>query len=374
MQARWDIFCAVVDNYGDIGVTWRLARQLAGEHGQAVRLWVDELAAFARLCPQADIQALRQWHAGVEVCLWSSSTPPAEPGDVVVEAFACQLPEAFVRSMAAQSFRPLWLNLDYLSAEEWVEGCHGLRSPRADGLQKFFFFPGFTEKTGGLLREQGLLARRDAFQADSAQRDAFFRRIGVEPVAGALVISLFAYENAGLASWLDALAADTRATQLLVPEGRILGDLQRWQAGRTDSGKLSIQVLPFLAQDDYDRLLWSCDLNAVRGEDSFVRAQWAGRPMLWHIYPQEEGAHWAKLEAFLQRYLEGTSSALDAAMNGFWRAWNAQEDMRTPWRALSMEWEAGQQQARNWSRQQAVRPDLATALVQFHRNWLSCAA
>ena len=45
----WDIFCTVVDNYGDIGVCWRLARQLAAEHGFAVRLWVDDLASFARL-------------------------------------------------------------------------------------------------------------------------------------------------------------------------------------------------------------------------------------------------------------------------------------------------------------------------------------
>ncbi|WP_187492385.1 elongation factor P maturation arginine rhamnosyltransferase EarP, partial [Pantoea agglomerans] len=26
MKVTWDIFCTVVDNYGDIGVTWRLAR------------------------------------------------------------------------------------------------------------------------------------------------------------------------------------------------------------------------------------------------------------------------------------------------------------------------------------------------------------
>ncbi|MBY0444112.1 MAG: elongation factor P maturation arginine rhamnosyltransferase EarP, partial [Burkholderiales bacterium] len=38
---RWDIFCRVIDNYGDIGVCWRLARQLSFEHGFAVRLMVD---------------------------------------------------------------------------------------------------------------------------------------------------------------------------------------------------------------------------------------------------------------------------------------------------------------------------------------------
>lgn len=94
------------------------------------------------------------------------------------------------------------------------------------------------------------------------------------------------------------MAADSTPTHLLVPEGRILGDVERWLAvdGLTVGAvhvrdALTVQVLPFVRQDQYDLLLWSCDFNAVRGEDSFVRAQWAGRPMLWHIYRQDEDIH-----------------------------------------------------------------------------------
>ncbi|GAB3472308.1 elongation factor P maturation arginine rhamnosyltransferase EarP [Azotobacter salinestris] len=377
MRASWDIFCSVVDNYGDAGVTWRLARQLAAEHGQRVRLWVDDLAALVRLCPEADAGASRQWQAGVEICRWSADWQPVEPADVVIEAFACQLPEAHVAAMADCRHRVLWLNLEYLSAEDWVGGCHGLPSLQPGGLQKFFFFPGFTADTGGLLRECGLVEQRRAFQADVAVRTAFLQSLGVAVRPDERLISLFAYENAALPGWLDALAAEAAPTLLLVPEGRILGDLQRWlgvpalTAGdRHRRGALRIQVLPFVRQEAYDRLLWCCDFNAVRGEDSFLRAQWAGRPLLWQIYPQAQGAHWDKLEAFLALYLEGLSPSVAGALQGLWRAWNAGQAMDAAWSALTGEWPELCAHAERWCDRQAVRPDLAAALVQFYTDWL----
>lgn len=377
MTASWDIFCTVVDNYGDVGVTWRLARQLVAEHDVAVRLWVDDLAAFQRLCPQADPTADEQWHHGVQVCHWRSHWPAASVPDVVIGAFACQLPLDYIDAMRAHSRAPLWLNLDYLSAEDWVEGCHGLPSPQSNGLRKVFFFPGFTDKTGGLLREGDLLARRRAFQQDPQARQTFLDGLGVHGVEGCRLISLFAYENTGLGSWLDALANDTQPTRLLVPEGRILGDVGQWFAADSlkvgDSlqrGALTVHILPFVSQDDYDRLLWSCDFNAVRGEDSFIRAQWAGRPLLWHIYVQEEYAHWEKLEAFLEHYTVGLGEGAKQAIIGLWRAWNMDRDMHAAWREVLAHWAELAAHAERWCAAQAARPDLATALVQFYRNSL----
>ena len=187
MSSRWDIFCSVVDNYGDIGVTWRLARQLVAEHGLAVRLWVDDLGAFVRLCPQADAQAPRQIQQGVEICLWRADWQVVEPADVVIEAFACELPAAYIEAMAKRKRKVLWLNLEYLSAEDWVEGCHGLPSLQSNGLSKFFFFPGFTAGSGGLLRERELLTQRWAFQADEGTRLAFLRGLGCRACGGCLV-------------------------------------------------------------------------------------------------------------------------------------------------------------------------------------------
>lgn len=374
---NWDIFCSVVDNYGDIGVTWRLARQLVAEHGLRVRLWVDEPAAFARLCPGADARADRQVHQGVEVRHWPAEWQPTEPADVVIEAFACQLPAAYREAMAARARSPLWLNLEYLSAEAWVEGFHGLPSLQADGLQKFFFFPGFTERTGGLLRERGLLDRRDALRSKPGARADFLRTLGVQHRPGERLISLFAYENAALPGWLDALAADPRATQVLVPEGRVLGDVANWLGAgglavgdRHQRGSLVLQVLPFLSQDDYDRLLWCCDFNAVRGEDSFVRAQWAGQPMLWHIYQQEDDIHLEKLDAFLACYVADLDEAPARALLAAWRVWNQGGDMGAAWLAMQPFEACLQAHAAKWCGLQAGRQDLAAGLVHFYTNWI----
>ncbi|WP_146052550.1 elongation factor P maturation arginine rhamnosyltransferase EarP, partial [Pseudomonas syringae] len=171
--------------------------------------------------------------------------------DVVIEAFACRLPSAYTEAMLPRSPRPVWLNLDYLSAEEWVTGCHGLPSLQSSGLKKFFVCPGFRETTGGLMREHALIEQRQAFQQDKSAQQGFLQQLGIVPCAGARLISVFAYENPGIGSWLELLARDERPTHLLVPEGRVLGDIQRWlgtetlQAGALQKrGALSIQVLP----------------------------------------------------------------------------------------------------------------------------------
>ncbi|KPY82493.1 Uncharacterized protein ALO44_05107 [Pseudomonas syringae pv. tagetis] len=378
MKASWDIFCSVVDNYGDAGVTWRLARQLVAEQGLQVRLWIDDLSAFVRLCPDADPQALQQCHEGVRVCQWPTEWVGSDIPDAVIEAFACRLPTRYIESMLQRSPRPLWLNLDYLSAEDCVSGCHGLPSPQMNGLKKFFFFPGFCDTTGGLLRERNLIEQRQAFQRDTAARRVFLQGLGVEPLPEARLISVFAYENPALGSWLDALASSTLPTHLLLPEGRILGDLRRWlglgdevHAGFMQVREgLTIQVLPFIRQEHYDHLLWSCDFNIVRGEDSFVRAQWAGRPMLWHIYQQEDDAHLPKLDAFLTLYLEGLEAAAAQALNQFWQHWNAGSDLNESWEALTEHWPQIDRHAERWCLQQAAQTDLATALVQFYVNSL----
>lgn len=336
-----DIFCNVIDNYGDIGVSWRLARQLTNEFGLEVRLWVDDLSSFSRLCPDADATLEIQRCRGVEVRLWGASFADVQPAEVVIDAFGCALPEAYLAAMAEVAGQALWINLEYLSAEGWVEGCHKLPSPRPP-LTRYFFFPGFTKKTGGLLLERDLLARRDAFMSDPLQQQGFWESVGMEmPSANTLKISLFAYENAALAGLFDAWANARQRVLCLVPEGRILPQVLHYfgdenGAGRSFSrGNLTVRVLPFVAQEDYDTLLWACDLNFVRGEDSCVRAQWAGKPFVWQIYPQHDAVHWQKLQAFLDRYGAPLSPAATQALQGFWRAWNDEGNARLEWDALA---------------------------------------
>lgn len=369
--AVWEIFCRVVDNFGDIGVCWRLARILTHDQGLAVRLWVDDGAAFARLCPA--------WTGedavidGVEVRRWHPLAVANCAADVVIEAFACELPESRVQAMAAQRPPPVWINLEYLSAEDWVAGCHGLASPHPTlPLVKHFFFPGFTAGTGGLLRESGLLAQRDAFRSGGGRESWFGAHSIPLPSADALVVSLFAYEQPALAELLDLWAHGERPVVLLVPEGRVLGDLAHalgagtLAAGdRLQCGSLTVAVLPFTDQPGYDRLLWSCDLNFVRGEDSFVRAQWAARPFVWQIYRQQEDAHLDKLDAFVARWCEGLDAASAKALAAFWLAWNGGGSVAAAWPAFAAALPALDAQARNWTGRLAAGGELVDQLRQF---------
>ena len=385
VSLRCDIFCHVVDNFGDIGVCWRLARQLANEHGHAVRLWVDDLNSFAKLCPEADVAMGKQKCRGVEVCLWRKEFPDAQPADVVIEAFGCALPESYLGAMAAQQKPPVWVNLEYLSGENWVEGCHKLPSPHPSlPLTKYFFFPGYTPQTGGLLLERDLLARRDEFLNETAQQQAFWQSIGLEtPSDETLKISLFSYENAALRGLFDTWAGGTQSVLCLVPEGRILPQLEHYfaQVGRDSSrpggcvgmnpdlqsytcGNLHVRVLPFVEQDRYDLLLWACDVNFVRGEDSCVRAQWAGKPFIWQIYPQHDAVHWGKLQAFLSIYKVSSDPSASEAMRGLWQTWNRESGAGQAWPAFAAALAALEHHARQWVRQIAEN-NLALNLLDF---------
>lgn len=379
-QKRWDIFCNVIDNYGDIGICWRLARQLAAEHGLQVRLWVDAPASFQPLCPELDPARPQQHLRGVDIRHWPADFPPLESSDVadvVIEAFACELPQNYLAAMAGRRKPAVWINLEYLSAERWTVDCHGLASPHPRlPLTKYFFFPGFDHASGGLLREARLLERRDAWQADpAAARD----RLGLPPADPAqLTVSLFSYENPGLPALLQAWADGEQPLRCLVPQGRALEQaaalLGRPELQPPDShrhGQLTLHALPFVRQEDYDLLLWRCDLNFVRGEDSFVRALWAGRPLVWQLYPQAEAAHLPKLDAFLERY-GPLSPAAASALRDFWHAWNTADSLAagSAWQAYARHLNEYAAHARRWSRQQAAQPDLASRLVAFCENLL----
>jgi uncharacterized repeat protein (TIGR03837 family) len=384
---RWDIFCRVVDNYGDVAVSWRLARQVAREHGKRVRLWLDDLTVLAKLRPEADPSRDRNDLDGVEVRRFDS--PAGEVGDVVVETFGCDPPEPYVLEMARREPKPRWINLEYLSAEDWVEGSHALPSPNPRlPLVKHFFFPGFTPRTGGLLREHSLLARRDEFQADAGAQEAFWRATaGRAPPPNALKVSVFSYAGVPFETLVRACVRSPGPVWLVATHGTPTQPLQavldEANATRRPGGsrrQTELVEIPFLAQDRYDQLLWACDMNFVRGEDSFVRAQWAGRPFVWNIYPTDDGAHWIKMSAFLARYTEGLDRAHAGAMTALWEAWNRRGEvpgderlrpgLADSWAGFLARRESFEAHARAWSERLAARRDLAAELVDFADNCL----
>ena len=366
----WDVFCHVVDNFGDIGVCWRLAVNLA-QRGQRVRLWVDDATALQWMAPGA----LDGGYPGVTVLPWAQSQQ-AETlahlpiADVWLETFGCDIAPEFIAA-CAHSVRsrglngtqnPVWINLEYLTAEGFAEGTHTLPSPvmrgPAAGWTKYFFYPGFTHGTGGLLRELDLASRQARFDRTAwlAQNDIAW--------TGERLVSLFCYEPPALGDFLQQLQSDPTPTRLLVTHGRATAAVQFLEekglrAPSDVRGQLSISYLPPLTQVDYDHLLWACDFNCVRGEDSLVRAIWAGKPFVWHIYPQDDAAHHAKLNAFLDML------GADAALRHFHQVWNGMPAGPGDAALPTIDLDAWQAIVESTRKRLLQMDDLATQLVAF---------
>lgn len=381
VSTQCDIFCAVIDNYGDIGVSWRLARQLAHEYGVTVRLWVDDLISFHRLCPEIDTGLAQQHRQGVEVRHWVAAFSDTQPAKLVIETFACQLPQSYIEAMAVQIHKPVWINLEHLSAEQWVATYHGLPSPHpALPLTTYFFFPGFTPDTGGLLLERDLFEQRDRLQNDRAAIANFWHALGVLPPGrNEIRVSLFCYENPALPALLSAWCTSNVPIFCVVPEGPVQLQVAQFfaqeqvAAGQTlQQGNLQVHVLPFLDQQHYDELLSVCDINFVRGEDSFVRAQWAGRPFVWHIYPQQDKVHIQKLQAYMDIYFAGLAGEAANAVRKFWGWWNDDPSMRAAdsvqaWNDFLAHESMLRQHTQAWAQQLSANT-LALNLLDFYQK------
>jgi uncharacterized repeat protein (TIGR03837 family) len=368
-----DIFCNVIDNFGDVGVCWRLARQLAVQEKMRVCLWVNDLARLKVLRPFIDTAQSLQQSDGFSVRDWRVETDYAsyETADLVIEAFGCKLPQLVLQAMAQQPMPPVWINLEYLSAEDWVEGCHQLSSPQSSPpLTKYFFFPGFTARTGGLLKEVGLDARRYSVQHNEDVRTVCLDALGISLAHSTTLVSLFCYPAAPVDELFAAMQING-TVHCVVPQGVASEAVARFlqqpavAGARATYGQLTVQVMPFLQPDAYDQLLWCCDLNFVRGEDSLVRAIWSGRPLVWQPYVQAEGAHIDKLEAFLARYVKGMPAPLASVVERCWQGWNGAKEQQFDWLAYSASLLPLRTHNVKWSADLAAQGELARGLVEF---------
>lgn len=347
---HWHLFCRVIDNFGDIGVAWRLARQLASA-GFSVSLWCDDPSALRWMAPEGHpLIRLRPWPQHIDDHEWPTGK------QVVLELFGCELPDCVETRIAKSAAETTWINLEYLSAEDYVARSHRLPSPimsgSARGLRKWFFYPGFTPETGGLLRETELITEQGQFDRQAWRQSQRVTPSGVNDAP--LWVSLFCYEPPGLRAMLDAL--ESIPHRLLVTPGRATDAMSAEL--QTPHWPAHIQALAPVSQADFDHMLWACDLNFVRGEDSLVRAIWAGQAFVWHIYPQEDQAHHDKLTAFLD-WLQAPDDLREAHA-----IWNGLS--QAPWPALTAErlrrWQAVVQSARQKLLNQS---DLCSQLVTF---------
>ena len=386
---RWDIFCKIVDNFGDIGVCWRLARQLQVEHGLQIRLWIDDLAAAKKIITGLNINKNSQFYEKINILKWYEGADFSQSADMVIEAFACELPAAYLATMAKNKSK--WINLEYLSAETWVDDFHAKPSPQGflnsnSGLIRYFYFPGFTEKTGGLIREREV-AEETQNQPDTSfprKRESMlnFHQKWIPAFAGmtederlenVVKISLFCYQNAPIKDLFAALQANTHKVDVYVPASIILSQIADFfDVEIIDVGdyftreNLHVHILPFLSQPDYDALLRDCDLNFVRGEDSWVRAIWAGKPFIWQPYIQDENTHVVKLNAFLELfYGQYDKKQLPCEAHRYWSAGHMPKHVLD---AYLNDLKAIRAHTQLQSKQLTQQADLATKLVAFCNN------
>lgn len=365
------IFCQVIDNFGDAGVCWRLARQLVQQEKLQVTLWMDDLRALQQLRPHLDPTLAIQECDGFTLCRWDEHSVPNVEVDLVIEAFGCRLPSATIAVMAAMQTPPVWINLEYLSAEKWVEQSHGLPSPHPQhALTKYFYFPGFTSATGGLLRESSVDSNRRVIHNDEHHRLVFIERLGSTLAPNANLVSLFCYPNAPVRDLLNAMQTAAPVT-CLIPEGMATKQLTDFFSAtpkvgmHMQRGALTCHIIPFLEPDDFDTLLTHCDVNFVRGEDSFVRAQWAAKPLIWQAYPQEQAVHVDKLQSFLDRYLAHCDADAAQIMRQFSMAWNTEQGAELDWPRLQSELKTLQLHAQRWCAHLSEQTELAQGLVSF---------
>ena len=328
--------------------------------------------------------------------LWPDPFPAVTPARRVIALFGARLPESYLEAMARQPVAPVWINLEYLTAEAWATDCHGLASPHPRlPLTEYFFFPGITPNSGGVVIEPALNAEWAHFD-----RTGFLAQLGI-PDDGKRLMSLFSYDSAALDDLIVGAGpracpgVDGAITVAGQPQGvaptdpapgwrilsfdtpalprlaRRLGRNALAPGETVQRGTLELRILPWLSQDDYDRLLWSCDLNIVRGEDSFVRAQLAGQPLLWQPYVQAEGAHLVKLDAFLEHYTNGLPEALSQAVHSLHHVFSGDETSRQaqgfPLPSLE-DLETLTAHARHWRESILTRGDLAEHLLEFKPN------
>lgn len=305
-----DIFCEIIDNYGDIGVVYRTAKELQKIFPKSkIRAFLNRLDEFKKINSQV-LDLPSQNIDGIEYITFDYLRDNANElltAQVIIEAFGCQIPEEYME--IAYDNSELLINLEYLSAEDWIEDFHLQSSPLGRGkLKKVFFMPGFTEKSGGVIADSNYLER---IQQVLENKEFYEKKYlsDIEDRENKIVGTLFSYEK-NFTPLLEDLKKLDKDVVILAMGEKTQDSLRKILKNFSIEdfrnslkyGKIEIRFLNFLNQEEYEELINIVDFNFVRGEDSFIRAVLTGKPYMWHIYCQEEYAHMDKIEGFLDKY------------------------------------------------------------------------
>jgi len=294
-----DIFCEVIDNYGDVGVAYRLAREFKRIYpNKRLRFFINKTEEINLIKKSNDI----------EIIAYEDISKIEDSADLIIETFACEIPKEYMDKALRSS--KLIINLEYFSAEDWVDDFHLQESFLGGSLKKYFFIPGLSKKSGGILLDNEFLERKKQVEEN---REYYLEKFKIKEKYD-LIGSVFSYEK-NFDSLINELKKLDKKVLLLILSEKTQKNFIKYFDNSNNYDKIKAVKLPFFTYDKYEELLSLCDFNLVRGEDSFVRALLLGKPFLWHIYPQKENIHIQKLNSFLEKYCPNNKSLKETFIN-----------------------------------------------------------
>lgn len=294
-----DIFCQVIDNYGDVGVAYRLAREFKRVYpNKKLRFVINQIEELNLIRKSEDI----------EIILYKDISKIENSADLIIESFGCEIPKEYM-DKALKNVK-LIINLEYFSAEKWVDDFHLQESFLGGNLKKYFFIPGLSEKSGGILLDNEFLERKKKVEAN---KEYYLEKFEIKEKYD-LIGSVFSYEK-NFDSLIEELKKLDKKIILLILSEKTQKNFIKYFDNGNNYDKIKFVKLPFFTYDKYEELLALCDFNLVRGEDSFARALLLGKPFLWHIYPQDENTHIKKLESFLEKYCSNNKELKQTFIN-----------------------------------------------------------
>lgn len=291
------VLCKVVDNFGDIGVVWRLCCQLSNQikkenFTSKINLIVDDLASFNKICNSVDSNKSFQIVENINIFSWNDeklcydefSKNDGENLSVILEVFQCGRPLWMEKILFEEKLNRTVqiIMIDYLTAEKYAEDFHCLQSlTRSSKVQKVNFMPGFTNKTGGLIID----SEWEHFCDYKNNK----------------TLLCFTYDR----NW-DALANACKKSnhieKVLIAPGKGFESLKKsFYSNFIKDSNLKIEELSFMNQNEWDKMLKNCGVLFIRGEESMSRACLSGIPFVWHAYPQSDEYQLIKVRALLER-------------------------------------------------------------------------
>ncbi len=292
------VLCKVVDNFGDIGVCWRMCRRLKLINPDInLSLIVDDLEAFKRICSQIKVDEKAQVFQGITIYNWKEYEycfsefikNDGEKMDVILECFQCGRPDWMEEILFEKKLNRTVnvIMIDYLTAEDYAEDFHKLNSlTRSAKVQKVFFMPGFTGKTGGLIIDEQ------------------WKNLSPYDENGPVLIFTYEKNWDGLAGAINELFFESEnnenSPEILLAQGRGLDSI-KLALQKYDSVSGNLTVLDYLNQEEWDEMMKKCSILIIRGEESMSRACLSGIPFIWHAYPQSDEYQMVKVNALLER-------------------------------------------------------------------------